>query len=71
MLHNTLRLLLWNRTLVFNNNTSARRVSLTESGSSNKFDRFDTIFGIQAMGSEDYITYFDYHPGSVHRYSVI
>lgn len=44
MLHNTLRLLLWNRTLVFNNNTSARRVSLTESGSSNKFDRFDTIF---------------------------
>jgi len=56
MLHNTLRLLLWNRTLVFNNNTSAS---------------FDTIFGIQAMGSEDYITYFDYHPGSVHRYSVI
>ena len=46
MLHNTLRLLLWNRTLVFNNNTSARRVSLTESGSSNKFDRFDTFVSL-------------------------
>lgn len=56
MLHNTLRLLPWNHSLVsrefissdlysegvgFYNNTSAWPVSLTESGSSNNFDRFD------------------------------
>ena len=69
-LHNISWLLPWNRSLVFYNNTSAWPVSLTESGSSNKFDRFDTILWIQTMGSESYITYFDYHSGTLHRYSI-
>ena len=41
MLHNTLRLLPWNRTLVFNNNTSATILTHAVLESSNKFDRFD------------------------------
>ena len=44
-----------NRSLVFNNNTSAS---------------FDTFFRIQEMGSESCIKYFDYYPGTVHWYSI-
>mgnify|MGYP000375224306 CR=1 FL=1 len=50
-LQNTFRLPPRNRTYVFYNNTSAD---------------FDTILGIQAIGSESCITYFDYYPGTVH-----